>query len=248
MGLGGHTFLPEYGGLARAHSSELRAIVSTALAAGVNYFDVTYDEERVQLGEIVRELGVRDAITVSAWMSREKTQTAEALANEAQRALDLLQMDHVDVLYLDWTCTAEQVEAMVKLRQRGLTRFVGLLGQGTAEASDLSEIDVLLVNHNYFWRDREPGLRKLTADHPDTGLICLEPLGRGRFAADEAPGMPVVSACLKYAFAFEPADAVLVAVRNLGQLEMDLAVWQGELDLTPQERAALEAGAGYDTA
>lgn len=245
MGLGGHTFLPQYGGLERASDAELRAIVTTALEAGLNYFDVTYDEERVQLGAIARELGLRDRIILSAWMSREHTQTAAAVVAEAERALSLLQMDHVDVLYLDWTCTAEQVEAMVTLRERGLTRFIGLLGQGTAEASDLSEIDVLLVNHNYFWRDREPGLRKLASEHPDTGLVCLEPLGRGRFAADEAPGLPVVAACLKYALAFEPADAVLVAVRTLDQLQANLALWQGDLDLTGPERAALEASAGY---
>ena len=85
LGLGGHTFLAHYGGLERAERSELLAIVTAALEAGISYFDVTYDEERALLGELTAELRVRERIVLSAWMSRDRTQTAGELMAEAER-------------------------------------------------------------------------------------------------------------------------------------------------------------------
>jgi aryl-alcohol dehydrogenase-like predicted oxidoreductase len=199
-------------------------------------------------GSLVDELGIRNHLVLSAWMASATTQTAAATVAEAERALGQLGMDHVDIFYLDWTCTPEQIEAMVSLRDRGLTRLVGVLGQGTAESSDLSQVDALLLNHNYHWRDREPGLRRLAADNPDVGMITLEPLGRGRFAQDEAEGVPAVSACLKYALALDIAQTTLIAVRRLEHLNQNIATWRGDLTLTDPERAALEAGKGYEDA
>ena len=53
------------------------------------------------------------------------------------------------------------------------------------------------------------------------------------------------AACLKYALGFNAADAVLVAVRRLSQLEENIRVWRSGEGPTPAEREALEAGRGY---
>jgi hypothetical protein len=54
------------------------------------------------------------------------------------------------------------------------------------------------------------------------------------------------AACLKYALGFNAADAVLVAVRRLSQLEEDIPIWKSGEGLTSVKRRALEAGQGYD--
>jgi len=154
LGLGGHTFLPRYGGMDRADRVELRNIVVTAVEEGINLLDVTLDEERIVGGELLKDLGVRDSVFLTCWLSKKLTQTAVDMNAEAERALSLLQLDHVDLFYLDKTCTPEQAEAMVELRDARLTRFIGVLGTETALSSDVGAFDVVLVNHNYYMGKR----------------------------------------------------------------------------------------------
>jgi len=244
LGLGGHTFLPNYGGMEQAEYFELLDIVNTAIAEGINLFDVTYDEERKLLGSLLNELYIRDKVFLSCWMSKQKTQTAVELKAEAKRALSLLGVEYVDLFYLDWTCTKEQVEAMVALREDGLTKFVGLLGLSVALENELTDLDVVLVNHNYHLRGNESGIRQLASSNPDIGIISLEPLGRGRFALD-TDGKSMVSASLKYALSFEPVDTVLVAVRRLAHLLEDIEIWKSDFALTNIEQKALESSRGY---
>jgi len=245
LGLGGHTFLPQYGGMGRAERGELLDIVSTALEEGINLCDVTLDEERECFGSLLKELGARDRIFLTCWMSRKLTQSAADVKAEGERALSLLEVDYVDLLYLDWTCTPEQTEAMVALRDKGTTRFIGVLGTDTVAAHDISAFDVALVNHNYTLRDREPDIRGIGQSYPHLGIISLEPLGRGRLVMDDTrAGVSMVSACLKYALSFEPADAILVAVRRLSQLQENIRIWKSGKKLTDEELSALEAGRG----
>ncbi len=178
-------------------------------------------------------------------MASEEASTRQAAKAEGRRILSKLGVDHVDLMYPDWTCTPEQVEGMLELREQGATRFIGLLGLSMALESDLSGLDVVLVNHNYYMRKDEPDMRKLPREN--LGIIGLEPLGRGRFALDDAPeGVSMVAACLKYALGFDVVDTVLVAVRRLEQLKENIAIWKGDLQLTDAELAALEKGRGYE--
>jgi aryl-alcohol dehydrogenase-like predicted oxidoreductase len=246
LGIGGHTFLSRYGGMDRAAQGEIRRIVETAVAEGITLFDVTWDEERRVFGALVRELGIRQQITLTCWMQRKLTQGAAEVEAEAQRALTLLGLEQVDVLYLDWTATAGQLEALARLRERGLARRIGILGTKTAVAADLAEVDVVLVNHNWYLREKEPAIASLAARSPRLGIISLEPLGRGRFARDgTTPGVDLAAAALKYAIAFTPAHAVLVAVRRLSQLEQNIRIWKGDWRLDASEEKALAAGQGY---
>ena len=246
LGLGGHTFLPRYGGMDRAEREELRDIVAAAIEEGVNLFDVTYDEERKIFGALMEELGARHSVFLTCWMSKQLTQEAGDLKAEAERALSLLQIDQVDMLYLDWTCTPEQAEAMVELRDKGTTRFIGVLGADTALSCDVTAFDAVLVNHNYYLREKEADIRGIGQSDPHLGIISLESMGRGRFAVDGAPpGISMAAACLKYALSFEPAEAVLVAVRRLSHLRENVRIWKSGEELTDGERRALEAGQGY---
>ncbi len=249
LGVGGHTFSSRYGGTERAERGELLEIVRTAIEEGINLFDVTLDEEREVFGSLLKELRLRDSVFLSCWMSKQKTDRASDIQAEAERALALLGMDHVDLLYLDWTATEEQMKAMVGLRERGLTRFIGVLGTEVALATDLHAADIVLVNHNFYMMDKEPIIRHIAESYPHVALISVEPLGRGRFAVDDSPsGASLVVPCLKYALSFSPVHAVLVAVRRLTQLQENIRVWKSKWELSESEQQALAGGRGYNIA
>ena len=133
---------------------------------------------------------------------------------------------------------------MVALRDARLTRFIGVLGTETALSSDMG---ALLVNHNYYMQEKEEAIRRINQLNPHLGIISLEPIGRGRFAMDSAPcGLSMSAACLKYALGFELADATLIAVRRLSQLQENIEVWKSGAKLTSKKRVAMESGKGYE--
>lgn len=179
-------------------------------------------------------------------MPQDKTLTVADAKAEAEHALSLLGVEYVDLFYAVWTGTSEQEESMVNLRYEGLTKFIGAFGREAALESDLEELDVVLVRHNFYLQYQEPSIKQLRTTYPHIGVIAVEPLGKGRFALDKAPaGISMVGACMKYALSFQAIDAVLVAVRRLGHLLENIEVWKGPTELTDTERAALEAGRGY---
>lgn len=246
IGLGGHTFLPRYGGLDRADREELKKIVSTSVDKGINLFDVTYDEERKVFGSLAKELGIRQHIFLTCWMPKERTRTADDVKTEVYRALEMLDVDYVDMFYLDCTYSPEQVEAMKTLKKEGVMRFIGMLGADTALSNPMTDFDAVLVNHNYYIREKEDDIIRIEQQHPHLGIISLEPIGRGRFALDKAPpGISMAAACLKYALAFPPAVSTLIAVRRISELMENIDIWKGVKPLTEGELEALNAGRGY---
>lgn len=138
---------------------------------------------------------------------------------------------------------------MVALRDRGLCRFIGMLGLDIARESDLSELDVLLLKHNFYLRGDEPDIKAIRKENPHLGIISLEPIGRGRFTwmNHSSPGISIAAACLKYTMSFPQTDAVLVSVRRLVHLQENIRLWKEGLPVSEAERKALETGSGYET-
>lgn len=67
LGLGGHTFIEELGNDPPLSHEEAVDVVETCLDNGVTFFDTTYTQERIRLGEALHELGRRDEATIVAW-------------------------------------------------------------------------------------------------------------------------------------------------------------------------------------
>ena len=238
--------MQRYGGMDRAGRGELLEIINTAIAQGINFFDVTGDGERELFGSLLKEANARDKVFISCWMPQEKTLTVAGAKAEAEHALSLLGVEYVDLFYAVWTGTSEQLESMINLRYEGLTKFIGAFGREAALESDLEELDIVVVRHNFYLQYQETSIKQLRTTYPHIGVIAVEPLGKGRFALDKAPaGVSMVGACLKYVLSFQAIDTVLVAVRRLGHLLENIEVWKGQTELTDAERAALEAGRGY---
>lgn len=67
LGLGGHTFIEELGNDPPLSHDEAVDVVEACLDNGVTFFDTTYTQERVRLGDALHELGRRDEATIVAW-------------------------------------------------------------------------------------------------------------------------------------------------------------------------------------
>lgn len=67
LGLGGHTFIEELGNDPPLSHEEAVEVVEACLDSGITFFDTTFTQERVRLGEALHELGRRDEATIVAW-------------------------------------------------------------------------------------------------------------------------------------------------------------------------------------
>jgi aryl-alcohol dehydrogenase-like predicted oxidoreductase len=65
--LGGHSFIQQLGNEPTPSSEDQELIVAACLDAGVNWFDTTYQPERVALGRALERLGRRSEATIIAW-------------------------------------------------------------------------------------------------------------------------------------------------------------------------------------
>lgn len=113
------------------------ASLAEALEAGINHFDVaaSYGEAELRMGPWVP--GVRDQIFLA-------TKTGERSADDAWRqvneSLEKLQTDHVDLIQLHAVTSMDELdactrdggalEAVLRARDEGLARFVGITGHG----------------------------------------------------------------------------------------------------------------------
>jgi len=148
IGLGGHQEGVETGtGVAMSaryyRSDEERArIVGRAIDAGVTYFDTTYGCELASLGRVLRLLGRRDGLFVSAMrvdffslLEREEVSVRAYTRREVEGRLREFGFDAVDQFMLgaiditDPVSTPEAVgealDELGRLRDEGKVRFVG---------------------------------------------------------------------------------------------------------------------------
>ena len=117
--------------------AEADAVVEQVLAAGVNHFDVapSYGVAEARLGPWMPRL--RDQIFLGC---KTMERDAAGAAGEMRRSLDLLQVDRFDLYQIHAVETMADLDAatrpggaldaIVKARDKGLTKFIGITGHG----------------------------------------------------------------------------------------------------------------------
>lgn len=120
-----------------ATQAEADAVVEQVLAAGVNHFDVapSYGVAEARLGPWMPRL--RDQIFLGC---KTMERDAAGAAGEMRRSLDLLQVDRFDLYQIHAVETMADLDAatrpggaldaIVKARDEGLTKFIGITGHG----------------------------------------------------------------------------------------------------------------------
>jgi aryl-alcohol dehydrogenase-like predicted oxidoreductase len=193
-----------YGGAALSDVSQDEAdrSIGAALEAGINHFDTAadYGESELRLG---------------AWMPRIReqiflaTKTGDREAGAAYdslcRSLDRLRTDRVDLIQLHAVGNLDELdtvtgpggalEGVVRAREEGLARGIGITGHGPGvaaihlEACRRFPFDTVLTPYNFvlardadFRRDFDALIELATAE--DVGVMAIKSIARNNWRAD----------------------------------------------------------------
>lgn len=173
--------------------------VRQALAAGINHIDTarSYGESELRLGALMPE--IRDQVFLATKVTERGYEDAWRSVNES---LERLAVGQVDLLQIHSVCdlaTLDQVtddggalRAVVRAREEGLTRFLGITGHSheapAVHLEGLARFDFDTVLTPYNWvlaRDPrfEAGFQRLRAEveRRDVGLMTIKANARRNY-------------------------------------------------------------------
>ncbi len=204
---GQHSTVLIFGGAALGGSTqdEADASLQEALDAGINHFDVaaSYGDAEERFGPWLA--GVRDRVFLSTKVEERSYDAAWASINRSLErlrvgAVDLLQLHAVgDLAELDRaTGAGGSLEAALRARDEGLTRFVGITGHGhEAPATHLEalrrypfETVMTPLNHRLaqdpaYLADHEALVAEATRQ--DAGIMTIKTVSRRNWPDDARP-------------------------------------------------------------
>lgn len=177
------------------------ATLHACLDAGLNYIDTAggYGDSELALGEVLQ--GRQDVVLETKYCPYESYRvgatyvgTPEALVASAEESLRRLRRDYLDILLAHGLRTLESFdrfmsdgcyEAMVRLRDQGKVRFIGMSelseGDGTHEvlkrAVPTEAFDVVMLTLNFLLQTAAQGVLPLCSVH-DVGTIVMMPLNQ----------------------------------------------------------------------
>jgi aryl-alcohol dehydrogenase-like predicted oxidoreductase len=190
-----------YGAARGYDDGSLQTTVAAALDAGINFFDTAggYGDSELALGEVLG--GRTDVIIQTKYCPYESYRvgatyigTPEALVASAEESLRRPRRDYLDVLLAHGMRTVESLDrfmsdgcydAMVKLREQGKVRFIGLSelseGDGTHEilqrAVPTDAFDVVLLTLNLLLQTAADSVLPLCEKH-DVGVSTMMALNQ----------------------------------------------------------------------
>jgi len=175
------------------------ATVHTALEAGINFFDTAEGYEHGHSERVLGRglVGRRQDAVIATKVSANHLRPDDLFA-ACEQSLRNLQTDYVDLYQIHWpnheVPLAESVGALIRLREQGKIRAIGVSNFGVGDLSDLVDLTACSSDqlpYSLLWRVIEPEIRPLCEAH-DVGIICYSPLAQGLLAdryasADEVP-------------------------------------------------------------
>ncbi|MBA3945200.1 MAG: aldo/keto reductase [Herpetosiphonaceae bacterium] len=187
LGGGGHSRLGQRSG---ATSAEAMVIVRRALELGINVIDTAeaYGTETV-IGEAMQSID-RESIVLStkkSVMDQTRAITAAELTRGLEASLNRLQTDYVDIYHLHGVradqyeyAVAELVPAMLRLRDQGKIRFLGITeafggdpGHVMLSGAMQDDLwDVIMVGYNILNQSARERVLAAAQRH-NTGVLCM---------------------------------------------------------------------------
>ncbi|MCX7819882.1 MAG: aldo/keto reductase [Kiritimatiellae bacterium] len=179
----------EAGGITAEGQANLEACVWRAFEIGARHFETArgYGTSELQLGRVLRCLP-RDRILVQTKVG---PKPADEFVATARHSLQLLQLDHVDLLAVHGVNNDELLEATLRrggaldgarrLQRDGLCRFIGFSTHGPTElivrAIETGEFDYVNLHWYYVQRHTWPAVE--TAARHDLGVLIISPNDKG---------------------------------------------------------------------
>jgi aryl-alcohol dehydrogenase-like predicted oxidoreductase len=237
LGLGGEGVLRTFG-----REEEAQQVIRAALDAGIRYFESAraYSGSEAYLGRGLQ--GFRDQVFLTSKSHGRSRQEAE---EHLQTTLKNLQTDHLDLWQVHDVRTEEDLEtifgfggaleAFIRAKEEGKTRFVGLTGHHDPEilrqALDLYEFDTVLLPVN----PAEPSYASFLpvaqeAAAKEIGVIGMKVLGRGVLPQLYEDSLPLF---VQYALS-QPVHVVVIGAETAAQVD-ELAQAVAAFEPQPQE-------------
>ncbi|UCE63862.1 MAG: aldo/keto reductase [Nitrospirota bacterium] len=236
-------------------------LYESALNQGITYFDTApefagYGKAQVQLGHLLKERRNEVFLVTKCYEP-----TGDAALKLLERSLRELQTDFADLVFVH-SLGADKMDpqivfsprgtypALIKAKQLGLARFVGLSGhnrpQRFAEAIQKYEVDVLLNVSNFVDRytyNFEQRVWSLVTKQ-QIGLIAMKVYGgesRSLFSGISNSVIPqsYLDLAFRYALSQPQVACAVIGMATLQELKENLARVQGFTPLQDQERAQL---------
>jgi len=245
-------------------NADIPGLLRRAYELGIRHFDTAagYQQGRneVMVGQVIKDLGARDKVTVATKEAVRGTDrdlnTADGKARfieHAEKSLQRLQMDHVDILFYHAVDSVEDarsegpLEALRTLKKEGKTRFIGISTHKTVEvineAIRLDMFDVVLVTFNYTMAHDNGILTTIErAAKSGIGVIAMKTQAGGTVRPDShlPKPLPPVSqtALLKWVLNHEFVTTAIPGFSTYEHLEQDFSV-VGNLAYTDEEKTFL---------
>ena len=193
-----------YGGaaLAEVTQDEADRSIAQAIEAGINHFDTAadYGESELRLGAWMPR--IRDHIFLA---TKTGDRDAGAAYDSLRRSLDRLQTDHVDLIQLHAVGNDDELDAVtrsggalegiIRARDEGLARGIGITGHGPGVAAihlralQRFAFDTVLTPYNFvlvrdarFRRDFDALVEQASAS--DTGVMVIKAIARNNWRSD----------------------------------------------------------------
>jgi uncharacterized protein len=213
-------------------------VYQRALDLGLNYFDGRYGSSSTMLKPVIKQ--DRGCCVVV-------TKTHEASYDGAMRRIDEdlaeLDTDYLDIFYLRTYnhdmrqahfAPGGSVEALLKAREEGKIRFLGLAGHSDltalAQGVETDLIDAVIFPLNIVRREALEQLVPVCQRH-DAGMVIMKPVDAGLVPAEVA--LPWL--------ANQPIHTMVPGISSMEHLELNHRVLdRASLALTPAEEAEVE--------
>lgn len=243
------------------------AMVRRAYDAGVRYFDTAriYEESEPIMGQALKD--VRENIFLA---SKVMVASPTKVRESVEKSLEALGMDYVDSMQihgpmierLDFDVLMAEHAELVKLREEGLIRFIGMTGHSRFDKMHqliaTGQFDTLLIEFGYFKKgyntrhsSSQAELRELCvaeAHKQGMGIVAMKVMSANVYSHnakalvpdyDETKRAKLPAAAIRWV-----ANDPRVHILNLGislpdDLDKNLATFTGDLTLTEEDRFLL---------
>jgi len=244
---------------------EARAILACAFEGGVNCLDTAaaYGDSEQVIGRILTDLGMRDRVTVATkvrhFKERRFATSAEFepfVENSVHASLKRLRLDVLDICLFHHETTPECFDALLRLKEMGLVRHVGVSLVSPRNGPDILDIDgveAIQVPFNIIDKrfDQAGGFerlrRKSTALFTRSvflqGLLLMPkaripvalgavvPVRRRLAALAAEAGLAPAELAMRFVLSTPAVTSVLVGVDTVEQMRKNMEVFRkGRLD------------------
>jgi uncharacterized protein len=240
----------------RASDKDAIALFNAAIDQGVTYMDTApdfagYGRAQLQLGQVLKDRR-KEVFLVTKTFTPDGDKARQLL----EQNLKELQTDHADLVYVHSLGADEMdprrslgpngtLRALLKAREDGLTRFVGISGHNRpkrfVEALREHDIDVIMNAVNFVDRhtyDFETKVWPLAAKK-NVGLVAMKVFG-GQQGSGCAMPKEHVPLALRYALSLPNVATAVVGMATQEELKLNLAGVRAFQPLAAEERAKLE--------